>query len=234
MPTVGNDLLSALGLQLAVSASNRSGVVSAASAADLPTPSTIEHVAAVQSARLPRGLWRHPAAHSFFGGPQAFLEEVEGDPPMCFDKKGQVCNKSEMSEEPDEEKQLDFRMHKLQEAQTEDGFWPSIHEANVRSLEENAAVRAQARNYESAQRAFERAFETYQAEAARWAAAIRGLEDDYALYCRPFHDVTMECEKKWRTALKMWFAREPLPQCAVGVVTPFQKNPSGGFLSSIL
>lgn len=171
--------------------------------------------------------------HGFFGGPQAFLEEQEGDPPMCYDRKGQVCNKNQMSEEDDEAKELDARMHRLKAAAAEDGFWPSIHDANASARVENAEVISRARTYEKAQRAFERAFESYQAEAVRWASAVRGLEDDYSLYCRPFHDVTMECEKNWRTALKMWFAREPLPECAVGVVTPYTKNASGGFLSSI-
>lgn len=49
-----------------------------------------------------------------------------------------------------------------------------------------------------------------------------------------FHDVTMKCERNWRKVLRLWFAREPLPECSVGVSTPYTKLPSGaGFFGSL-
>ncbi|CAE7232312.1 unnamed protein product [Symbiodinium sp. CCMP2592] len=78
---------------------------------------------------------------------------------------------------------------------------------------------------DAVQQEFVKAYLGYRKELLNWKSATRGLEDDYALHCRPFHDVTMECERKWRSAMRMWAAREPLPACMVGVVTPYVRHP---------
>jgi len=159
------------------------------------------------------------AAHVFFGAPQAFVE----DPPVCFNRKGRICNQNELKEPPHEEKALDERMLRLQAASQEPGFFEAMSAANSAAAAERASLKARAAEYVLAREAFEKAYAAYQAEAGHFASAVRGIEDDYFLYCRPYHDVTMPCESQWRYAIRAWFAREPLPECEVGVVTPYAK-----------
>mmetsp|Transcript_111386 Transcript_111386/g.175540 ORF Transcript_111386/g.175540 Transcript_111386/m.175540 type:complete len:206 (-) Transcript_111386:25-642(-) len=195
-----------------------------------------EHM--VDLAAVRRGVWRHHLranASAFLGAVPGETGEVPtDDPPMCFSREGNVCNKNQMTEEPDEEKAFDFRMNKLKMAEKEPWFWPAFREANRIALAEKATVESKIKSYLSSREAFEKVFESYHEEAHKWASALRGLEDDYALYCRPFHDVTMSCERKYRKALRMWFAREPLPECPVGVVVPYMKNPASHSLFSLL
>lgn len=204
--------------------------------------------------------------HAFLGTPQAFVEEApagvpdpteqkpivagEGkgeeeeaaqqkpavDMPLCFNREGNVCNKNQQSEEDDTAKALDWRMNALKKAEKEPWFWPEVHKSTEKALAEKANVSNKVKDYLRAREAFERTFESYHDEAQQWASSLRGLEDDYALYCRPFHDPTMKCEYGWRKVLRLWFAREPLPECAVGVVTPYTKLPTNtvtGWFSGI-
>lgn len=202
---------------------------------------------------------------SFLGTPEAFVEkpagvendseqkpivpgegkeETEGgetpkivvDQPLCFNREGSVCNKNQQSEPDDTAKALDFRMNALKKAEKEPWFWPEVHKTTALALKEKVNVQAKVQDYVKARAAFEKTFEAYHDEAQQWQSSLRGLEDDYALYCRSFHDPTMKCEYSWRKALRLWIAREPLPECAVGVVTPYSKLPSNsvtGWFSGI-
>merc|ERR1712179_598560 len=84
--------------------------------------------------------------------------------------------------------------------------------------------------YVAAREQLEHFFKVHQEKALHWIDAIRDLEKNYNTNCRPFHDTTMQCEKKWQDAMHAWVAREPLPQCLVGVVTPYEKKPLRGLM----
>jgi len=215
-----------------------------------PASSSTSHI---HPALIPDARRRHHSAHEFLGRPQAFAEGDEQPPadssnaeqgdkettedvkaPHCFSKNGALCNRNQMDGVTDEERKLDARMAKLRKAETEPWFWPAIHDVNRDANAQKANVQAKVDDYLNARKKFDHAFESYQASAVKWQSALRGIEDDYALYCRPFHDVTMPCERRYRQVLRWWFAREPLPECPVGVVTPYSKLPTGkGLLSGL-
>jgi len=213
----------------------------------LPHPSSFIRLSGTEAAPsatissawpLQRSASRHRhLGHAFLNTPQAFIDAgpESADPPLCFNREGSVCNKNQQTEAAATEKELDFRMEKLKGAEKEPWFWPAVKEVNAAAAAEKANVEAKVRDYTQSREAFVKAFQKYQNEAQVWTSTLRGAEDDYALYCRPFHDVTMKCERSWRKILRLWFAREPLPECAVGVTVPYTKNPTGkGILSYIL
>merc|ERR1711971_162264 len=109
-----------------------------------------------------------------------------------------------------------------------------IKTANALSAQNRANVAAAASGYKKSFEAFDAAYKNYEQELKVWQQSISGLEDDYALFCRPYHDVTMPCESRYRRAMQWWLAREPLPSCEVGVVTPYLRNASPKGLFSAL
>ncbi|CAE7832214.1 unnamed protein product [Symbiodinium sp. CCMP2592] len=175
---------------------------------------------------------RGRTAHDFLHRASAF-EAKEEPPPRCYNRQGQVCNMSALPEDEDKQAALDKRMERLQaDMQLRPQLYlgsqdvmSQVDKANVLSAEELKNMEANAEAYEIAHMEFVKAYMGYRKELLNWKSATRGLEDDYALHCRPFHDVTMDCERKWRSAMRMWAAREPLPACMVGVVTPYVRHP---------
>ncbi|CAE7942255.1 unnamed protein product [Symbiodinium necroappetens] len=172
------------------------------------------------------------ASQGFLHHYSAF-EAKEEAPPRCYNRQGQVCNMSSLPEDEDKQAALDKRMQRLQ-ADTQlrpqlylgsQDVMSQVDKANVLSAEELKNMAANAEAYEMAHMEFVKAYMGYRKELLNWKSATRGLEDDYALHCRPFHDVTMDCERKWRSAMRMSAAREPLPACMVGVVTPYVRHP---------
>lgn len=154
----------------------------------------------------------------------------------CYSRKGQVCNKKELGQASPKDEELDERMRHLQAdlqlkpkmfVRGED-VMKNIEKANEKLQVEHGDVEKSARAFEKRRSAFEGAFDNYKKVLATWKKATANLEDDYTLHCRPFHDVTMECEAKWRAAMRSWAAREPLPECLVGVVTPFPPGEKQG------
>lgn len=150
----------------------------------------------------------------------------------CYSRKGQVCNKTELGGTSEKDEELDERMRHLQaDLQLRpkmfvksDGVIKRIQKANEAMRAEHDSLEKSARAFEKSRSDFEAAFGKYKKHLAMWTGAVANLEDDYTLDCRAFHDVTMECEAKWRAAMRAWAAREPLPKCLVGVVTPFSSG----------
>ncbi|CAJ1363154.1 unnamed protein product [Effrenium voratum] len=161
------------------------------------------------------------------------IKEEEPPPPKCFNRQGEVCNMSVLPGDKEKEAVLDKRMEQLQADMQlrpkvylgSQDVMSQVDKANKLSEDELNNIETKAEAYERAHLEFVRSYLGYKKELLNWKSAVRGLEDDYALHCRPFHDVTMDCERKWRSAMRMWAAREPLPDCMVGVVTPYVRNP---------
>jgi len=91
---------------------------------------------------------------------------------------------------------------------------PRVHEA--------------AAGYDESYSVFHKAYEAYAKEVQTWKSVLADFGDDYALNCRPYHDVTMQCEAKYRQAMRWWQAREPLPECEIGVTVPYTRNKTLG------
>lgn len=177
----------------------------------------------------------------------------------CF-HRGKVCNKEELPEDP-LKTALRGRQSRLLKAAMQHGFcsdpsfssreacdaasgrWQEQDGPFLKERVANAAARArdradvvvrEAANYDTAYEDFHRAYEAYAKEARVWQDSIKQVEDDYLMWCRPFHDVSMKCESNFRTAMRWWFGREPLPSCEVGVVTPYLRNKTKGFATGFL
>mmetsp|Transcript_29798 Transcript_29798/g.67510 ORF Transcript_29798/g.67510 Transcript_29798/m.67510 type:complete len:188 (+) Transcript_29798:275-838(+) len=167
---------------------------------------------------------------------------LEAEPAACYNAIGQVCNKSELtySGNDDEEQKLDERSRHLQRDWANSGLLrhgglrDRVKAANAAAAAERMRLEARAEDYVKAKHSFEQTFAAFQKDAKVWRGAMSGLEDDYALYCRPFRDVTMPCEGKWRSAIRWWYAREPLPTCVVGVVTPYSRTPKPSVADAVL
>jgi len=187
----------------------------------------VTHLKASESLPLPlrRGS-RHSAVASFLGD----------SPPVCYDREGQVCNRNQLAISGPGEQELDKRMRRLKAASKDGGDLENrIRSANANAETEMGHVKKKAAELRTATEAFNKAWEAYEVEAKAWKAAVKEIEDGYVSHCRPFHDVTMQCEKRFREAMRWWFAREPMPQCPVGVVTPFDVQPvKRGFLHWLL
>eukprot|EP00927_Polykrikos_kofoidii_P073614 TRINITY_DN69631_c0_g1_i1.p1 TRINITY_DN69631_c0_g1~~TRINITY_DN69631_c0_g1_i1.p1 ORF type:complete len:260 (-),score=45.01 TRINITY_DN69631_c0_g1_i1:40-780(-) len=193
---------------------------------------------------------------AFLGG-----EAGDGDekPPTCYNRKGKVCNRSKIGVDPLLKFKLERQQRNLimaqnggfcsdpailtqEECDGAGGEWtfmdgPSLDEriatANALAAENRAHIERAARHYQRAFERFDQAYKAYRKELVVWQQAISGVEDDYNLFCRPFHDTSMSCELKFRRAMHGWFAREPLPSCEVGAVTPYMRKamPKGFFAS---
>jgi len=160
---------------------------------------------------------------------------LEAKPPVCYDVNRQICNRHELRAQSEDSAVQDQRMRRLKHDWAASaslfggrGLQAEVHAANAEAAAEETRVEARAKDFKKAWDAFEKTFAAYQKEEQSWREALRGLEDDYSLHCRPFHDVTMQCEKSWRQAMRWWFAREPLPGCLVGVVTPYARTAGTG------
>ncbi|CAL1170675.1 unnamed protein product [Cladocopium goreaui] len=166
-------------------------------------------------------------ANQFFSGlghhkhltPQAGATSFEEDIPKCFNRQGQVCNMSVLPMNKEKEALLDKRMERLQaDMQLRPKMFlgsqdvtSQMDQANEMSKQELKNMTEKVEVYERAHLDFVKAYLAYKKELMNWQSGVRGLEDDYAL--------------KWRSAMRMWAAREPLPDCMVGVVTPYVRQP---------
>lgn len=162
-------------------------------------------------------------------------------PSTCFNKKGQVCNKRALGDfsNPLEDK-MDHRNTFLKKALAMEDTWGDIggggvlghiDSANAAAKEELDRVVAAGAAYARKMDQFKKAFADYKVIMHAWEEALYDVQDDYTVHCRQFHDVTMQCERNYRSGLRWWWAREPLPQCLIGVVTPYKRLPvSGGLL----
>eukprot|EP00929_Paragymnodinium_shiwhaense_P073579 TRINITY_DN37554_c0_g1_i1.p1 TRINITY_DN37554_c0_g1~~TRINITY_DN37554_c0_g1_i1.p1 ORF type:complete len:245 (+),score=50.26 TRINITY_DN37554_c0_g1_i1:63-797(+) len=180
-------------------------------------------------------------------------------PDTCYNKQGQVCNRSTLPVDNHAKELQESRFNALRIAEShgfcsdplyssqqacEDagGEWRAeegldlfgrLQQANWLAATNRKRVEAAAAEYQKSFQAFDAAYKDYEKELRVWQQAVTGLEDDYSLYCRPFHDVTMECEGRFRRAMQWWLAREPLPACEIGVVTPYLRNASPKSVSSM-
>lgn len=177
----------------------------------------------------------------------------EGDdehPPTCFNKKGSVCNSAELGIPPHLQEKLDARKNalvvaindgfcsdptltKVEDCEAAGGEWRDVEgddlktqlaRSTAQSRVQRATLEKMADAYQASFEKLQSSFKSYKRELTVWQQALSGLEDDYTLHCRPFRDVSMECETQFRQAMHWWFAREPLPECEIGVVTPFLRN----------
>jgi len=209
------------------------------------------------SPELLRRRGRQIANTSFEEEEAAEPEGKKEDVDTCFNKKGQVCNADEVGVDPHLQMKLDAQNDQLrmmmhhgfcsdpqievqEECEKEGGDWhemegptldQEIHIADMLAYRTRKTVEREAADYGHAYEELESAYKDFKKEVTVWQQSISGLEDDYALFCRPFHDVTMQCEGKFRQSLRWWFAREPLPNCEVGVVTPYLRNKTRGAIS---
>mmetsp|Transcript_16083 Transcript_16083/g.34768 ORF Transcript_16083/g.34768 Transcript_16083/m.34768 type:complete len:249 (-) Transcript_16083:175-921(-) len=160
----------------------------------------------------------------------------EEKPLKCFNKRGKVCNKEALGDFDDPIKdKLDHRNKMLSEAlNMEDPPWGGpwdgglmghIRIANAATASEKQNVIHKVDEYVRSMKDFEKAFDAYKKKATIWQDTIMDFEDDYAVHCRSYHDVSMKCESDWRSGLRWWKAREPLPQCIIGAVTPYKRLP---------
>merc|ERR1719198_462523 len=187
---------------------------------------------------LPCYQWHLPFRKHTSLAAQAFFAESPEPPVACYNK-GKVCNSHDLmhaGESPLSAMRLDARMRRLQKVLAIDpAFLTKLNSVDARAAEDQQLVEARAADFQAARDEFNKAFESYHTYLKSWANAMRSLQDDYLANCRKFHDVTMPCERSYRDALKDWRSREPLPECAVGVVTPYEPNrPPQGWLQSLL
>lgn len=178
-------------------------------------------------------------------------DQDDATPERCYDKKGQVCNKDELGVPPnllalrDHQSKIlvlnmnhgtcsDPELNTKEECDDGGARWleqpgPELSDrisyANSMAQARLNDVQHEAAQYASAKGYLSDSFHQLQDEATRWQKAYSALTSAYLLWCRPFHDVNMSCEHKFRQAMTWWQAREPLPACEVGVVTPYLRTP---------
>merc|ERR1712107_787078 len=119
----------------------------------------------------------------------------EEPPPItdekCFDHQGLLCNRKDVGEPADEEIHRNRRQRHLEREVQAGVLWDGIKKANAEAAQERKNLERKAQAFEAARADFEGTFRTYQKQAMAWRDVIQGLEDDYTLHCRPFHDVSM-------------------------------------------
>eukprot|EP00928_Gymnodinium_smaydae_P041759 TRINITY_DN28216_c0_g1_i1.p1 TRINITY_DN28216_c0_g1~~TRINITY_DN28216_c0_g1_i1.p1 ORF type:complete len:321 (-),score=49.05 TRINITY_DN28216_c0_g1_i1:86-934(-) len=180
----------------------------------------------------------------------ASFEDVES----CYSRAGQLCNADALKVEPAVQKKMDRQSAALEyyynhgacsdsdqltaeDCRENGGIWhempgPTLTQrlssASALASTSLARVQSAAASYQKAHEALDNVFPGLEHERTVWQKVMNELQDAYSLWCRPFHDVSMECESKFRQAVRWWSGREPLPACEVGVVTPYAGKPSKG------